>query len=237
MCLSVCNVSKSCNFIPSHFFVLACGGSYADLEADLQEAAETAARECTSRNGSAQEAARIVDIPVRYGGESGPDLAEVAALTGMSEQEVRKLHTSALYRVYFLGFLAGFPYLGGLPRELAQVPRLDTPRAVTPKGSVALAAGQTGVYTVASPGGWRVLGNTNKSLFDPHQDPPALLRAGDRVRFVDTTDAGDGSSGGPGYDDAAEPTKALVADKEARPWATLESPGPLTLVQDLGRLG
>ncbi len=126
---------------------------------------------------------RTVEIPVRYGGEFGPDLGDVAAHCGLSPEEVIALHSGTDYLVYFLGFSPGFPYLGGMPQQIA-APRLGTPRRQVPAGSVAIGGSQTGVYPVASPGGWRIIGRTPLKLFDPAQDPPALLRMGDHVRFV-----------------------------------------------------
>jgi KipI family sensor histidine kinase inhibitor len=127
--------------------------------------------------------ARTVEIPVRYGGEFGPDLADVARHTGLSPEKVIALHTASPYLVCFLGFSPGFPYLGGLASVLA-TPRLAAPRKLVPAGSVAIGGSQTGVYPVASPGGWRIIGRTELRLFDPEADPPALLRAGDFARFV-----------------------------------------------------
>jgi KipI family sensor histidine kinase inhibitor len=126
---------------------------------------------------------RTVEIPVAYGGEYGPDLEAVAALTGHSPEEVVELHSSAEYLVYFLGFSPGFPYLGGMPESIS-APRLGTPRKRVPAGSVAIGGQQTGVYPMTSPGGWRIIGRTTLRLFDPDADPPALLRMGDHVRFV-----------------------------------------------------
>ncbi len=118
-------------------------------------------------------------IPVVY---DGPDLAEVAALVGLEPAEVVELHSSVEVRVRFCGFAPGFAYLGDLPAAL-HVPRLATPRTHTPAGSVAIAGPMSGIYPAALPGGWRVIGRTNVSLFDPRRDPPALLLPGDRVRF------------------------------------------------------
>jgi len=112
----------------------------------------------------------------------GPDLAEVAALVGLEPAEVVELHSSVEVRVRFCGFAPGFAYLGDLPAAL-HVPRLATPRTHTPAGSVAIAGPMSGIYPAALPGGWRVIGRTNVSLFDPRRDPPALLLPGDRVRF------------------------------------------------------
>lgn len=125
---------------------------------------------------------RLRRIPVVYGGEVGPDLADVAALTGLSEAEVVARHVAADLRVLFDGFAPGFAYLGELPLEL-RVARLDTPRTRTPAGSVAITGAMTGIYPAALPGGWRVIGRTPVTLFDPRRDPPAYLLPGDRVRF------------------------------------------------------
>jgi KipI family sensor histidine kinase inhibitor len=128
-------------------------------------------------------APRLVEIPAVYGGDYGPDLEAVGALTGHTPDEVVAIHSSAEYLVYFLGFSPGFPYLGGLPESIA-APRLETPRRRVPAGSVAIGGRQTGVYPMASPGGWRIIGRTSLQLFDPAADPPVLLEMGDRVRFV-----------------------------------------------------
>ena len=125
---------------------------------------------------------RLRTIPVAYGGEMGPDLPGVAALTGLSEAEVVERHATADLRVLFDGFAPGFAYLGELPVEL-RVARLDTPRTRTPSGSVAIAGPMSGVYPATLPGGWRVIGRTPVTLFDPRRDPPAYLMPGDRVRF------------------------------------------------------
>ena len=127
---------------------------------------------------------RIVEIPVRYGGEFGPDLDDVARHTGLTAAQVIERHSAAEYLVYFLGFSPGFPYLGGLPAELA-TPRLPTPRPRIPAGSVAIGGSQAGIYPSDSPGGWRIIGRTALRLFDAAADPPALLRTGDLVRFVE----------------------------------------------------
>jgi KipI family sensor histidine kinase inhibitor len=125
----------------------------------------------------------LVEIPVRYGGPDGPDLAEVAERTGRSEAEVVALHAGPEYRVYLVGFVPGFPYLGMLPAEL-HLARRATPRVRVPAGSVAIAGRQTGVYPFATPGGWHLLGRTATPIWDVRRDPPALLAPGDRVRFV-----------------------------------------------------
>ena len=128
----------------------------------------------------------LVEIPVAYGGDDGPDLATVAAHAGLDSDEVVRLHTTADHVVGMIGFAPGFPYLLGLPAALS-IPRRPTPRTSVPAGSVAIAERQTGIYPRTSPGGWHVIGRTPRAMFDPHRDPPALLRAGDRVRFVPVT--------------------------------------------------
>jgi len=126
---------------------------------------------------------RLVEIPVCYGGEADPDLADVAAHCGITAQAVIELHAQPVYTVAMLGFAPGFAYLLGLPEALA-TPRLATPRLRVPPGSVGIAGAQTGVYALATPGGWRIIGRTDRVLFDPGRAEPFALRAGDRVRFV-----------------------------------------------------
>lgn len=128
-------------------------------------------------------AGRDVDIPVIYGGADGPDVDVVARHTGLSSREVIERHSSGEYIVYFIGFMPGFAYMGGLEPALA-TPRRDEPRLSIPAGSVGIGGEQTGIYPLASPGGWQLLGRTALPLFDPAQTPPTLLRPGDRVRFT-----------------------------------------------------
>lgn len=126
---------------------------------------------------------RLVEIPVVYGGEGGPDLEDVATTHGLSAGEIIARHTAPDYVVHFLGFMPGFAYLGGLDATIA-TPRRAVPRAAVPAGSVGIGGAQTGVYPVASPGGWQLIGRTTLALFDPSRTPATLLAAGDRVRFV-----------------------------------------------------
>jgi KipI family sensor histidine kinase inhibitor len=131
----------------------------------------------------AAQPSAIVDIPVVYGGESGPDLAGVASFGNCSEEEVVRLHSESVYHVYMLGFLPGFAYMGPVDPRIA-APRLATPRVKVPAGSVGIAGRQTGVYPLDSPGGWQIIGRTDVTLFSPTQANPFLLRPGDQVRFV-----------------------------------------------------
>ena len=125
---------------------------------------------------------RLLVLPVRYGGERGPDLPFVSATAGLTEAEVIARHCAPLYRVEMIGFSPGFPYLSGMDPALA-APRLERPRMLVPAGSVGIAGTQTGVYSIATPGGWRILGRTPVKLFDPTADPVSLLAAGDGLRF------------------------------------------------------
>lgn len=126
---------------------------------------------------------RMIEIPTRYGGEFGPDLDFVAQHNGMTTEQIVWRHTQDTYRVFMIGFSPGFPYLGIVNEKIA-APRLETPRKRVPAGSVAIAGRQTGIYPRESPGGWRLIGRTDVKLFDPLCEPPTLLRAGDRVKFV-----------------------------------------------------
>jgi KipI family sensor histidine kinase inhibitor len=127
-------------------------------------------------------ASREVEVPVCYDKTLGPDLEFVAHHNGLTTDDVIRHHTSVEYLVYFVGFSPGFPYLGELPYQL-QTPRLSTPRVIVPEGSVAIGGNQTGIYPIASPGGWRIIGRTPLKLFDPLRMPPTTLEIGDMVRF------------------------------------------------------
>jgi inhibitor of KinA len=132
--------------------------------------------------GADQARGSPVEIPVCYDPEFAFDLDEVARRAGISENEVVHVHSGGDYRVHCVGFIGGFPFLGGLPPRLA-TPRHDTPRKEIPAGSVGIGGKQTGIYPVRSPGGWNIIGRTPVRLFNPAKNPPGLLRAGDRVRF------------------------------------------------------
>ena len=129
------------------------------------------------------EKAHVVHIPTLYGGEHGPDLPNVAERAGLTPDQVVELHSTPEYLVYMMGFTPGFPYLGGLDQRLS-IPRLSSPRQDITAGSVGIAEGQTGIYPVTSPGGWRIIGRTPVRLFDPTREPPSLLSAGDYVLFM-----------------------------------------------------
>jgi len=150
--------------------------SHAEIESLIREQAERAPEH-------EPRASRLLEIPVRYGGADGPDLEDVARHHELAPRRVVELHSSVEYEVAFVGFATCFPYLAGLPAELA-TPRLATPRKQVAAGSVAIAGSQAGIYPLASPGGWRIIGRTPLRLFDPAGEPPPLVRMSDRVRFV-----------------------------------------------------
>jgi inhibitor of KinA len=152
-----------------------------------EEVCSELSRRLRQRSTTPLSAARLIEIPVCYGGQHGPDLAEVAALHGLTAAQVIRRHAVPAYRVYFLGFLPGFAYLGGLAPTLA-TPRRATPRLSVPSGSVGIAGAQTGVYPSETPGGWQIIGRTPLCLYDPARQQPALLAAGDRVKFIPITE-------------------------------------------------
>lgn len=163
-------------FYDPAFFTGTPGDAYGEVCRFLESCAERA------RSAPPESGARVVEIPVCYGGDFGPDLGRVAELCGVSAEEAVALHAGADYLVHAIGFTPGFPYLGGLPDAL-RTPRRDTPRAHVPAGSVAIGGSQTGVYPVDSPGGWQIIGRTPMALFRPMERPAALLKPGDQVRF------------------------------------------------------
>lgn len=124
----------------------------------------------------------VLEIPVLYGGDVGPDLDFVARHNSKTPEEVVKIHTSAEYLIYMLGFTPGFTYLGGMSQEIA-APRLKNPRVKIPAGSVGIAGSQTGVYPIDSPGGWQLIGRTPVRMYDPEREPPILPQAGQYIRF------------------------------------------------------
>lgn len=125
----------------------------------------------------------VMEIPVLYGGEYGPDLDYVAEYNHMTPEEVIKIHSGAEYLIYMLGFTPGFSYMGGMDESIA-TPRLKTPRVVIPAGSVGIAGKQTGIYPIDSPGGWQLIGRTPVRLYDADRDTPILLDAGMHVKFI-----------------------------------------------------
>ena len=126
---------------------------------------------------------QCIDIPVCYGGDFGPDIDNVCQAAQLDEQGVIDLHSQPEYLIYMVGFTPGFPFLGGLNEQLI-TPRLTTPRLLVPEGSVGIANNQTGMYPIASPGGWQIIGRTPLKLFAPLRKHPFLYKAGDKIKFI-----------------------------------------------------
>jgi len=156
---------------------------YDPLELTYQNLSEWVNAAITRVESSASHKPHLIEVPVRYGGASGPDLEWVATQHHLSIPEVVRLHTDRTYSVYMMGFTPGFPYMGRLHTSLV-TPRLDSPRTLVRAGSVAIAGAQTGIYPIDSPGGWRLIGWTSLRLFDVSSNHPFLLAPGDEVRFV-----------------------------------------------------
>jgi inhibitor of KinA len=150
-----------------------------DPDQTSHDALTAAIRRLASKRPPMAEPGRLHRIPVVY---DGPDLEAVAAVLGLDEAKIVEIHTKPIYRVFFVGFVPGWGYLGPLPEEL-ELPRRQVPRTKVPAGSVAIAGRQTGIYPLATPGGWHLIGRTSVKLFLPDSDPPSLFRAGDRVKF------------------------------------------------------
>lgn len=129
-----------------------------------------------------EEETNTVTIPVCYDQEFGPDLRHVAEENELTEEEVIRLHTNGDYLVYMMGFAPGFPFIGGMPKEIA-TPRRSEPRTKIPAGSVGIAGPQTGIYPIETPGGWQLIGQTPLTLFGPARDQPSLLKSGDKIEF------------------------------------------------------
>lgn len=162
----------------------ALGVHFDPLQTDLAALERAIAADAASVQTVVVPAARsVIEIPVQYGGEMGPDLDAVAAFAGCTADEAIARHSARIYRVYMLGFVPGFAYMGRVDPSLA-VPRHRVPRERVPAGSVGIAGEQTGVYPIESPGGWHLIGRTRTTMFDPAASPPSVLGPGDLVRFV-----------------------------------------------------
>lgn len=210
--------------------------AYASLLVDFDPAATDAASLAAALRAlldavlPAPPSPRRIVLPVVYGGSAGPDLAEVAAGAGLTSAEAAALHARARYRVAFLGFSPGFPYLRGLPARLATA-RRASPRPRVPAGSVAIAGGQAGVYPVATPGGWCLIGRTGERLFDPSLAAPARLAIGDEVRFRAAARGEEGAGDSPACSRTTMECEGGTVRLE------VVTPGLGASIQDLGRLG
>jgi conserved hypothetical protein TIGR00370 len=150
-----------------------------DPEQTTHDALSAAIKRLASKRPPMAEPGRLHRIPVVY---DGPDMEAVAARLGLAPAKIAEIHARPIYRVFLIGFVPGWGYLGPLPEEL-ELPRRHVPRTKVPAGSVAIAGRQTGIYPLATPGGWHLIGRTSVKLFLPDSDPPCLFRAGDRVKF------------------------------------------------------
>ena len=162
-----------------------------------------------SAEAAAEQQSRVVTIPTCYGGDFGPDLPFVASNAGLEPAEVIRIHTSAAYKLYMIGFTPGFPYLGGMSDKIA-TPRLQKPRTCIPAGSVGIAGTQTGLYPMESPGGWQLIGRTPLKVFDPAAENPFLYVAGDYLKFEPVTPAE--------YAELEAAVKARTYQPKIEPW-------------------
>jgi KipI family sensor histidine kinase inhibitor len=195
----------------------------------------TSMREAINCSPAPQDG-RLIEVPVSYGGEDGPDLSDVAAFAGLSTQDVIARHCATEYRVFMLGFLPGFAYMGTVDDAIA-APRKATPRTRVPAGSVGVAGRQTGVYPRQSPGGWQLIGRTSLLVFDPSREPASLFAPGDRVRFVRIAGIRDS---GLGIRDSQSAITNQFASRIPHPASrsvTVLRPGLFTTIQDAGRWG
>jgi KipI family sensor histidine kinase inhibitor len=205
------------------------------LQTDQEVVAQALIR--ASEEPAESPAATMIEVPVNYGGEDGPDLEDVASLSGLSPGEVIARHAGRTYRVFMLGFTPGFAYLGSVDERIA-VPRRNNPRVRVRAGSVGLAGRQTGIYPHESPGGWQIIGVTSIEAFDPNRPVPALFAPGDHVRFVPVSPAAV-ASGFPGLSEVegsrtgGPEGSALQAPRTV----TVLAAGLFTTVQDSGRWG
>ncbi|MFD1926741.1 5-oxoprolinase subunit PxpB [Sporosarcina siberiensis] len=155
---------------------------YNPLKLSYQKAIDQLKRLEEVLNNTGSQSRRTIEIPVLYGGDHGPDLEKVAQHNKLTIEDVISIHSKSQYLVYFLGFTPGYPFMGGMSKEIA-TPRLESPRFAIPPGSVGIAKDQTGIYPVASPGGWNLIGNTPLRLYNSEKSNPFLLKAGDFVTF------------------------------------------------------
>ncbi|WP_367567033.1 5-oxoprolinase subunit PxpB [Lacrimispora sp.] len=156
---------------------------YDPLKTDYEAVSKVLFQLSETLEAKAGTGGRLVEIPVCYGGSFGPDLSFVAEHGNITEEEVIRIHSGRDYRIFMLGFLPGFPYLGGMDERIF-TPRLKTPRTRIPAGSVGIGGEQTGIYPMDSPGGWQLIGRTPYRLFKPEEAGKSLYEAGDSIRFV-----------------------------------------------------
>ena len=165
--------------VPAYASLLVC---FDPLRVSARRLERLLCRRASETESAPQKDGRLIRIPVCYQDEFAPDMDAVSAHTGLSAREIIARHTAPVYRIYMLGFLPGFPYLGGLDAAL-ETPRLETPRVKIPAGAVGIGGAQTGIYPLESPGGWRLIGRTPLRPYAPERAAPFLYRAGDSLEF------------------------------------------------------
>lgn len=202
----------------------------------IKDSLQDILEESLNRSVSSDSSKHIVEIPVLYGGEYGPDLETVSTHSGLSPEDIIAIHTAPEYPVYMIGFLAGFPYLGGMDSRIA-TPRLDSPRLSVPEGSVGIADRQTGIYPVETPGGWQIIGRTPLKLYNPYGENPFLVSPGDSIKFISVTEEEYSKLRHSLTETSSEKSPALESHTENEPALRFLSSGPLTTIQDLGRHG
>ena len=174
------NIDGLLDILPTYMSVLI---NYDPVKISYGEMVDTLKGLSKADSGEQSDEVRLIEIPTIYGGEYGPDIDFVAENAKMSKEEVIKIHSGTDYLVYMMGFMPGFTYLGGLDERIA-TPRLKSPRLKIEPGSVGIAANQTGMYPLESPGGWQLIGRTPLKLFDDTKEPPVFIQAGDYIRYV-----------------------------------------------------
>lgn len=173
------SISGIQEMIPTYRSVLVI---YNPLQIKFAQLVESLKKIESSIGNEKEETGIVFEIPTVYGGEYGPDINFVAEHNNLSVEEVIDIHTSKDYLIYMLGFTPGFTYLGGMSDKI-ETPRLATPRTAIPAGSTGIAGKQTGIYPIQSPGGWQLIGKTPVKLYNPYNEPPVFMHAGDYIRF------------------------------------------------------